>query len=510
MHKDDDGLEERITEHRTTTFEDLVCKRKDKVLAKDERIRSAGKSKKESKKEQKQMVPDNNSLPEVGNAKKEPMTITNMFTVAQVEKGVTNNAFKDDIGSLNEETKLDSSRIPVLQSTDYQGDDVTLEVDDEVKRPDPMVLKKSNKTESMGASPKIGKLRSEFDNKSLTAVCSFEVLGSESDTGDSEFDFDEKPVSDLRASSSRDNLISELAKINKSLPPIKNTSNSQPVSLTSSDKSEDQRKKKEKKHKVGKVLKDLTKTTKASNTPLPSHDDTRYIEASEKLKLKKRIKHRKELLDSSSVDEKKDNTDDDVENCKMTKNSSESDDSVPSTTKPDNNDIVQFEFDSASTDGEDVEVIYRSTSEHEAGTARSRTIDAVANANVVNMERGKISRIKQKEDTNGGGINMPGGNYSGSTDYIEENPLREIDRKAIHGQSNVKLVTASGVEHDIELSDMEEDKALTSPSKKPNVPPLRLNVGEQLGKKAKKINKHQSTNRKYLGFAAPPIPKKVL
>ncbi|WAQ99500.1 hypothetical protein MAR_023873, partial [Mya arenaria] len=275
-----DDEEETIKEHTTTSFGDLVNKRKEKVLAKDAKKRSTGIVKNTS------MTFDEAKSKESSSGYINDDTRGKLQGATSSKDGVVNKAFAHDDKSKEIEDVTVSPRIPELKSVvGQQGDDVNLDVIDESKEALSDSITSVSETDSaiFEMSKSVSGVRKNISSKSLTAVCSFEIndydLADDESSDDDEFQT--KP-SLLKNTESKENLFDELAKINKTLPTAKQV----PLASSEIDHSEhkdehgDAKKNKDrKKHKVGKVLKDLTKTTKATKMSLPSEEDTKYKEA---------------------------------------------------------------------------------------------------------------------------------------------------------------------------------------------------------------------------------------
>lgn len=402
--------EDIIKEHNTSTFGALVNKRKDKVIAKDTKMRKQLNRKdtddsRYSEKEQ------SNTVDEPPDTKKETRddteeTAAERKDLKDSKYGFTNKGFIVE-DNFNEAFMKpcdggETPRIPELCDDVPEQDNIELDIPSEIKNDDHLFSPRTQSRASvLEPLPSIDFIRKR-ENKSLTALCSFEYNDSGSDGDDeSETDTDHEDKEEAK-----ETLMGELSNIDKTLPlrkpsePTEKSTEEETKDDGVGDKSKKSKQKGKDKPKMGKLLKDLTKTTTTAKKDCPSKTDARYHQAKEKLKEEKKKNKRSSVkekqkrnqeetseIDTSKVKENDDakrqkpyevhdsieyvteemneslnftNPLDDVEDNVTHEAASNAEKQNDDNTSSDKDDCVQeFTVDDSSTDGDEVEMIYQ-------------------------------------------------------------------------------------------------------------------------------------------------------
>lgn len=319
-------------------------------------------------------------------------------------KGVSNKAFmvEDNFneGFVKPADGGTTPRIPEIASIlcdDEPGqENIELDIPSELKSHDSTLFSPRTASSNSVLEPLPGiDFRRLKENKSLTALCSFEYNGSDPDD-DSDFESDsDNEVKEVK----KNTLANELANIDKTITtsPSKNQVAKSTSELKAEEENKTNKSKPKDKPKMGKLLKDLTKTTTSANTKkdLPSKSDERYQQAKEKIKQEKKLAKLAKEKNKAEKDKMKEQTSEKkvvANKTVVTKNAdlrdsieyvteemnvslelsndetSMKDEDVNDTVErfneenqSDNDNCVEeFNAEDSSTDGDDVEMIYQS------------------------------------------------------------------------------------------------------------------------------------------------------
>ena len=306
---DDDDI---IKEHSTTTFGELMNKRKEKVIAKE--TKSLKQLKRKGTDESKYSEPIQEQPVSINKTEESPKKSEREETNFK-EKYKPQVQFRDQTleveDNFNEAfvTPMNggtSPRIPEISSVlcceDQDDDDsVELAIPSEIRTDDSTLF--SRREEDQGGVleplPKID-FRRRRENKSMTAVCSFE-FGGPDDGSDTESETDSDEDDDVR-NNKTDKLIGELSNIDKTFSSTTNQQLTAEAADETDENAETENKagryktKTKDKPKMGKLLKDLTRTTTSASmrNDCPSKTDAKYQEAKENIKEEKRKAKSKE------------------------------------------------------------------------------------------------------------------------------------------------------------------------------------------------------------------------
>ncbi|KAL4230584.1 hypothetical protein ACF0H5_010962 [Mactra antiquata] len=537
IKKSDRDIDEIIKERTTGTFGDLVDKRKDKILKKDVRLHKMLLEKENKlKNECKPEKPTSNVL-KIVDGKHKTLETVNAPKIEHVNEAYSS----DEEEHKNEPT--DTPRLPEITSEEYTRDNEKtpdIEIPSEVREHSSVYLRPTDSIDALLTfSERKGK--KGIDNKSMTAVCSFENFDqvSQTDTSESEEEEEEKLPNVI---ANKDNLLDEMSKIEKSLPVIASENKAKDISeLKEEEKeakktdSEKEGKSKHHKIKVGRVLKDLMKTTEKQNEQLPSIQDPKYIDSKNKLKMKAQsTKTSKSCSPTASdlqqtVELSKKETDT-LKDAKKSNEEKTKSNRIIESGSDDKDKVESFDKSrfsiSSSSDGDTVEMLYEShrsmtdvtsfgsdTENQTAGKQQNMPIDSETSTTIDYIARANIpkgNRVARSEDIvetiskDGKEIMQDIGRKSKDS-FMQVDEDSNIDCIKLQGRT---LIGVQRMQSFLDVTDMEDLNELDEPGPvkpTPNVPSLKL---DSLNKKSKRGTKQYNSNRRYLGAALPNKQKK--
>ncbi|XP_052278801.1 uncharacterized protein LOC127877175 [Dreissena polymorpha] len=500
--------EATITEHETTTFGELVNKRKDKIIANDAKLKA------------KHLLGNHHNDKDLGRTKSEENVYASDSTkdISRANTIIfTNEGFDNDSES---DVESDTApAIPELPSDEINASTNTQIHTEQVSKPkfalDTMFTAKSVKSRTDGTSE--GSKRT-IENKSLTAVCSFELQDSvvmvDSETYRYDSLHDNKigltTTSTFENVGTKESVLDEIKKLDSSLPNVEHAKprSTENDGVSSEETSDDKNKKvksqkKKHKRKIIKDIKELTKTTYAAAPGKPSEMDIRYQKARVRLSknktktssnVKAEINQTHEIL-RGSIEEVR------AKNDEQQRDASGQEDTISVC----DDTVSDFKVVESSSDGEEVEMIYQSERQTDRGNVKpvqESAIDTLIDeVKKVNTE----SLISRKDDNS-----FDQQNDFNSEDEFKmsdsENEVKPVEFNLYASKEpHIVDVRASSVEHDIDVTDLDE-AVVTQSNPFNDVPKLRLNTRDSLDKKVKRGSKNTSI-RKYLGLN-PPLRNK--
>lgn len=550
-------------------------KRKERVLQKSQKLLENQKLKKTSSNRE-ENVPNELET----DSKVQDVSVTSENRQHDVEykenkpKTYTNEAFasSDDEREENEFEKI--PRIPEITSVlcpENQDEDNNIEVPFDFQTRDDSVFIK--KTDSLDQDALDFSFRKEKcpDSKSMTAVCSFQMSDS---GGESEVsgDTDEEDQVDIPARTSKENLIDEMKKIERTLPKIQSKVDNFNIKESNDTMKGKTGKKAKSKKKimVGQAFREITKTTQMSVTKDKHLDDhkskmnvnskTSEVSSNDSKipDVPKNDTKNKDAIKNENINVENNNTvvsqtdkirtnetnnrDEGGENgefdmrrneLKSVQAGDETDNNVSkkessersSDRKSENisngiqeNAVLDFNIDNMSSDGDDVEVIYQSQKGH-------RTIGADLNLSENNERRTSLGLDEVVK------ANRPFNQTSDSTRLKElafandKSSHKKIDKVSITQDNEIEPAVScsdngTNINHDtlygvtkvetaLDITDIDDIDDDPKDKTDVTVPPLKLNIGETLGKKVKRGSRQYNSNRKYLGASIPNKAKRT-
>lgn len=547
--------DDKITEHNTATFDVLVDKRKERVLLKDKNISKKKISRNTHACNIKERHKQQNVALELDGSEH----ALSIVHEKQDNHNHTNTSPNND-SDIYENEK--TPRIPEIVSRCADDHDTIVEMDNA----DGLDLQCKNvffKTANSHSFNYSTKRLVQPDSKSLKAVCSFEVVDAESEP-ESDTTHESEPDKN-HLMSSKEILLEEMIKIDRSLPSIQDgniTKDGQNMKTeeTSKEDKKLQKAKSKQKVKIGKAMKDLAKTTQRSSKYISSTDDSKLQEMKTKINLEKetkntpignddiidRISNQTQVTDSTVLDQSKlhvDNDNSDEKKTNVKSNRSDILNSNRSFSKVQGSNIQALSLDDSSSDGDEVEMIYQSqTSKYvspsvdvvfdegvprkETSEASSLDIDYFAHGNRRRVCNAKSKYQKQNFKDSDTMLPEPRltqlrpgisdhGKLEDTIPVCEDNAVYDVinatesnatcgdldTQKTCYGITKVE--TALNV---TDIDDVADDVNTGKPNV--NIPPLKLNSDETIGKKMKRGRIQYSSNRKYLGTSVPAKIKK--
>ena len=536
-HRNDCMLEEdghfTMQERRTTTFNKLMEKRKDRVLIKEKRTAGKAKAAKE-----KCDLDDHNLERKV------------RFDLEQTERkiplgshmnneGQDNNAFQN---SDDEEENIKA--LPELTSS-FDIVDTAGEVD----------LTKSTgslfSSQSNHSSPRLKPEQScIYENKNMkdkndssTCLHSFQEPEISDDWESSD---DEKDKADkIEKERTGANFVGEMKKIEQSLPRLKLSKEYEAKDLKEVQKEDhlkgiNQKKFKKEKSKdkptVKNALKDLMKTTTGSADELPSSHDTKFIEAQSHIALSNKITAKTNNENVRNLEIVEHNKAEQVQTAtsaplaKLTQGRP---------TMEEGTHVKSLNMDESSSDGDDVEMIYQSDKVKEdrtdlhklnaAGVEEEKSDRKILKP-ILRLRKGdepkgdssepqqQASKSESKSDNMSNynkRFKMPNDLGLEDDDDMWDN-LRSSKIIPVSITNKTKSVDTTymdqdPIERDLEITDWECDGHEMTELKPNPESPHSKSIGEHLAAKKKKrgVNRFDSS-RKYLGASTPQKAKKAV
>lgn len=486
-------------------------------------------------------------------------------------KTYTNEAFTSSDDE-NEENEFEMTpRIPEITSVlcpQNQDEANNIEVPFDFQTRDDSVFIK--KTDSLDQDTLDFSFRKEKcpDSKSMTAVCSFQMSdsGGESEVSDDE---DEEDQVDISFRASKENLIDEMKKIERTLPKIQSkvdNLNKKESNDTMKDKTGKKAKSK-KKIMVGQAFREITKTTQRSVTKDKNLDDDKpkmnvNSKTPEILSNNSKIPdvlnndtENQDAIRSENVNDQNNkivisqtdkigttetnNKDECGENEELDmwknevksvqagdetgNNASKNETSERSSDRKSENIsngiqenvVLDFNIDNMSSDGDDVEVIYQSQRGHVAMGAELNLLERktdlgleeIVKANKPFHQKSDSSMLKESAFPKNKSSHKKMDKVSIMQDNEVEPAVSSSDNDTNINRDTLYGVTKVETALDItDIDDVDDDPKDKTDIK---VPPLKLNIGETLGKKVKRGSRQYNSNRKYLGASVPNKTKRI-
>ena len=532
-----------IREHKTTTFNNIVEKRKDRVLVKE--TKSSGKNKTKKAEFDKDTQVDDTSK----KVRFDFERTERKLPLGERSEEHTNNAFLDS----DDEAETFKASLPELTSS---FDFVEAENNEKVDLTKSIGTLFSNK--SSHESPRLkakssitnetNEAKNQTENNNETHLHSFRE--EDSDISDSEQSSDNCQQMGKELNNPDDNLIGEMKKINSALPNLELNKKYKAKRLEEVQMEEYKNMNERKfikqnakdKPKMKHALKALMKTTAESTVKLPSSSDVKFIEADRKLKEKNK---------SSAANDRK------SKDNEMAKNNedgqAESDFktlTVDTAKRPlkDREDKSRnnFQLEESSSDGDDVEMIYQSdkvklenlntskditeNNEDEKHKKPSKSILKIQKGNSPKLSS---SRHVTKDKLNSEKVVQPKKKFKMPEDLdLGENDemwtsLRSSNIIPICKTDKTKPLDSSltdkdPIERDIEVLDWECDvdesadlariqqRLRTSQNSTSSSPQLKGIAETSATKKTKHGVSRFDSTRKYLGTSVPRKEKKII